>query len=59
VFSPGTPVSSTNKTDRTDIAQILLKVALTVLVTATDCTGKSNYHTITITVVQELSLLSW
>jgi hypothetical protein len=27
-FSPGTPVSSTNKTDRHDINEILLKVAL-------------------------------
>jgi hypothetical protein len=27
-FSPGTPVSSTNKTDRHDIAEILLKMAL-------------------------------
>jgi hypothetical protein len=27
-FSPGTPVSSTNKTDRHDIVEILLKVAL-------------------------------
>ena len=27
-FSPGTPVSSTNKTDHNDIAEILLKVAL-------------------------------
>jgi hypothetical protein len=27
-FSPGTPVSPTNKTDRHDIAYILLKVAL-------------------------------
>jgi len=27
-FSPGTPVSSTNNTDRHDIAEILLKVAL-------------------------------
>jgi hypothetical protein len=27
-FSPGTPVSSTNKTDRHDITDILLKVAL-------------------------------
>jgi hypothetical protein len=27
-FSVGTPVSSTNKTDRHDIAEILLKVAL-------------------------------
>ena len=28
LFSPGTPVSSTNMTDRHDIAAILLKVAL-------------------------------
>ena len=28
MFSPGTPVSSTNKTDRHDITKILLKVAL-------------------------------
>ena len=27
-FSPGTPVSSTSKTDRHDITEILLKVAL-------------------------------
>jgi hypothetical protein len=27
-FSPGTPVSSTNKTDRHDIAEILIKVAI-------------------------------
>jgi len=27
-FSPGTPVSSNNKTDHHDITQILLKVAL-------------------------------
>ena len=30
-FSPGTPVSSTNKTDRHDIAEILLKVALNII----------------------------
>jgi hypothetical protein len=28
LFSPGPPVSSTNKTDRHDITEILLKVAL-------------------------------
>jgi hypothetical protein len=27
VFFPGTPVSSTNKTDRHDITEILMKVA--------------------------------
>jgi len=30
-FSPGTPVSSNNKTDRHDITEILLKVALSTL----------------------------
>jgi hypothetical protein len=30
-FSPGTPVSSTNKTDRHDITDILLKVALNII----------------------------
>jgi hypothetical protein len=29
-FSPGTPVSSTNKTDHHNIAEILLKVALSI-----------------------------
>jgi hypothetical protein len=28
MFSPGPPVSSTNKTDRHDITELLLKVAL-------------------------------
>jgi len=30
-FSPGTPVSSTNKTDRHDITEILLQVGLTTI----------------------------
>jgi len=30
-FSPGTPVSSTNKIDRQDITDILLKVALNII----------------------------
>ena len=30
-FSPGTPVSSTNKTDHHDIAEILVKVALKII----------------------------
>ena len=30
-FSPGTLVSSTNKTDRHDITEILLKVALNII----------------------------
>ena len=36
-FSPGTPVSSTNKTDHHDIAEILLNVALnTITITISD-----------------------
>ena len=31
VFSPGTPVSSTNETDRNGITEILLKVALSTI----------------------------
>jgi hypothetical protein len=30
-FSPGAPISSINKTDRHDITQILLKVALSTI----------------------------
>jgi hypothetical protein len=30
-FSPGTPVSSTNKTDRHDITETLLKVTLSTI----------------------------
>jgi len=30
-FPPGTPVSSTNKTDRHDITEILLKVAVSTI----------------------------
>jgi hypothetical protein len=35
-FSPGTPVSSTNKTDRHNITEILLKVALNTINHPTD-----------------------
>jgi len=33
-FSPGSPVSSTNKTDRHDITEILLKMALNTITLA-------------------------
>jgi hypothetical protein len=36
-FSPGTPVSSTSKTDRHDITEILLKVVLNTLNQPTNC----------------------
>jgi hypothetical protein len=47
-FSAGPPVSSTNKTDRHDIAEILLKVALNTI---------SNKQTNNQTIVEVLSLL--
>jgi hypothetical protein len=34
LFSPGTPVSSTNKTDRHGMTEILLKVALSTITIA-------------------------
>ena len=42
VVSPGTPVSSTNKTDHQDITEILLKVALNII----NQTGCRSNHTI-------------
>jgi hypothetical protein len=47
-FSAGPPVSSTNKTDRHDIAEILLKVTLNTI---------SNKQTNNQTIVEILSLL--
>ena len=46
-FSPGPPVSSINKTDRLDIAEILLKVALNTIKQYCNHDkgrGNSNYH---------------
>jgi hypothetical protein len=37
-FSPGTPTSSTTKTGRHDIAEILLKVALNTIKNISQCT---------------------
>ena len=41
-FSPGTPLSSTNKTDRHDIIEILLKVALNTI-KQTSCKKSRNH----------------
>jgi hypothetical protein len=38
---PGTPISSTNKTDRHDITEILLKVALNTI-KPTNCNEKDS-----------------
>ena len=43
---PGTPVSTTNKTDRHDIAEILLKVALNHQPTTTSNVGRVNAYLI-------------
>jgi hypothetical protein len=42
VVSPGPPISSTNKTDRHDIAEILLKVALSTVKQANKQTNKQT-----------------
>jgi hypothetical protein len=41
-FSPGSPVSSTNKTDRHDITEILLKVALNTIKQTKKALSKFN-----------------
>jgi hypothetical protein len=41
-FSPGTPASSTNKTGRHDIAEILLKVALNTKIHSFLIIGSAN-----------------
>ena len=46
-FSPAAPVSSTNKTDRIDIAEILLKVALNTI-------KQTNIHTLVASFSQTL-----
>jgi hypothetical protein len=48
-FSPGSPVSSTNKTDRHDIAEILLKVTLNTIKQTTNiyidfCSYKLRFY---------------
>ena len=42
-FSPGPPVSSTNKTDRHDITEILLKVTLSTIKKSNNQTNKQNH----------------
>jgi hypothetical protein len=41
-FSPDTPVSSTNNTDRHDIAEILLKVALNTIILTPELKEKQS-----------------
>ena len=56
-FSPGTPIFSTNKTDRHDIAEILLKVALNTI-TLTLNLFSSSYGNFVCTFVSTLTLFS-
>ena len=58
-FSPGTPVSSTNKIDHDDIAKILLKVALNTITllwgfrneTSTILKINTNLHSLPMSIV--------
>jgi len=43
-FSPGTPVSSTSKTDHHDIAELLLKVALNTINQTNNLISYYNHH---------------
>ena len=54
-FSQGTPVSSTNKTDRQDITEILSKVALNTIKKQKQKTIASSDTSVLVSVVQTLS----
>ena len=53
-FSPGTLVSTINKTDRHDIAELLLKVALNLKPTITSNVGRVNAYLIWIVSMEVL-----
>jgi len=53
-LSPGSPVSSTNKTDRQDITEILLKVALNTITLTSPLTVKSDTRQLKHTYVDQL-----
>jgi hypothetical protein len=55
-FSPGTPVSSTNKTDRHDITKILLKVALNTINPPTTLPCIRHWWTLFVTTLTTVSL---
>jgi hypothetical protein len=57
-FSPGPPVSSTNKVDSHDIAEILLKVALNTI-RQTKQTIKPAFHSIYNATFNNISAISW
>jgi hypothetical protein len=60
-FSPGTPASSTTKTGRHDIAEILLKVALNtinqsnqIFILGSSCCSFKNLHTVICWILSKL-----
>jgi hypothetical protein len=62
-FSPGTPVSSTNKADSDDVAEIFLKVALNTITLALKRGGNNHYmivltfrHIIQLNVIKRMVL---
>ena len=62
-FSPGTPVSSTNKTDRHNITEILLKVALNTTINniallIRSCWSKINTSNVKTRVVNEIRVFT-
>ena len=63
-FSPGTPASSTTKTGRHDIAEILLKVALStinqsnqIFILGSSCCNFKNLHTVICWILSVMSLI--
>ena len=65
-FSPGIPVSSTNKTDHDDITEILVKVVLNAITLAlingiyeTSMTFLSNVHVVVSTLFMFINYLSF
>jgi hypothetical protein len=63
-FSPGTPASSTTKTGRHDIAEILLKVALNtinqsnqIFILGSSCCSFKNLHTVICWILSVMSLI--
>jgi hypothetical protein len=61
LVSPGTPVSSTNKTDRHDLTEILLKVAINNIKQTKDETLRYGYckSDFCLTPTQQFSAISW
>jgi hypothetical protein len=62
-FSPGTPVSSTNKTDHHDITEILLKVALNTInhktINSLQDVGYDAMLNLMVLTFNNISVISW